>query len=304
MESLERSKFIGFQAPDKIGNKATPFAHPESRKTFPKDQDMETISLVIPFYNEEKGLPTLRQRLLPVIESLHGRWNLELILVDDGSLDNTFSGLSEHFTNIPGIHTIVVRHEANQGIGMALASGFSVAQGDVICTLDSDCTYAPENLPGMIDLLLSTDADIVTGSPYHPQGEVENVDGWRLMLSKGASRCYAHLAPVKLYCYTSLFRAYRREWARSEWIRSRGFLGVTEILLAASFQGAQIVEFPVKLHSRIHGQSKMRVARTVLGHLRLMINILLRHGHGLVRVGVQQKPVQGSTAHKHSLSLP
>jgi dolichol-phosphate mannosyltransferase len=130
----------------------------------------------------------------------------------------------------------------------------------------------------LIALLLRSNADIVTASPYHPLAGPLEVPRWRLLLSKGASALYAAISPVKLYCYTSLFRAYRREWARREFLQSDGFLAVTEILVAAALRGAKIIEYPMSLSTRRYGQSKMKVARTTLAHLRLMSQVALRRG--------------------------
>lgn len=247
------------------------------------DRAVRSVSVIIPFYNESSSIRPLLNRLLPVIDALRARWELELVLVEDGSADNTFDLLLEGFGRISGVATKILRHDCNQGISAAMATGFSAATGDVVCTLDSDCTYAPEELSGLIDALMVSRADVVTGSPYHPKGKVENVPAWRLALSRTASRMYSVIAPVKLYCYTSFFRAYRREWARPALFESKGFLGVTEVLLSAAYAGARIVEYPVRLGVRTTGHSKMKVARVVLQHLRLLartawLNIRISRG--------------------------
>jgi dolichol-phosphate mannosyltransferase len=136
--------------------------------------------------------------------------------------------------------------------------------------MDSDCTYDPIEIFGLLELMGRTGADIVTGSPYHPRGGVENVEGWRLALSKGASRMYSLVLPTKLYCYTSMFRAYRREWYRQEWLTAQNFVGVTEILARAIQAGAKVEEYPVVLRRRQFGSSKMKVGRAMKEHLKMM----------------------------------
>lgn len=237
---------------------------------------MESLSIVIPFYNEESAIPQLYDRLSNVIDQLRNRWNIQLILVDDGSSDNTFHALMEYFERIKNIEVLVIQHTQNNGIGAAMFTGFKVATGDLVCTMESDCTYSPEKLPEMIDTLIQTNADIVTGSPYHPDGLVENVKYWRIFLSRSASRIYSMLVSKPLYCYTCFYRVYRKEWAKAEKIifSSRGFLGVTEILIYASFRKANIVEFPLVMKKRQFGESKMKVAKVVYGHLWLIGKIL------------------------------
>jgi len=259
------------QAMEKVGHRNATAASTSGRKSAPApDRAIRSVSLVIPFYNEASSIAPLRKRLLPVIDALSARWSVELILVEDGSTDGTFDLLVSSFNAIAGVVTRILRHDCNRGIGGAMATGFGAATSDIVCTLDCDCTYAPEEISQMIDTLTANSADVVTGSPYHPYGKVENVQGWRLALSRTASRLYSLIAPVKLYCYTSFFRVYRREWARPALFESQGFLGVTEVLLSAAYGGARIVEYPVCLGIRTTGRSKMKVLRVILQHLRLL----------------------------------
>lgn len=231
---------------------------------------LESLTIFIPFYNEEESIPGLAKRLIPVVRQLQVKWQVQLVMVDDGSSDKTHQSLLHYFTGLPFIQTTVLQHTQNRGIGGAMQTAFMAATGDLICTLDSDCTYAPEKLPEMLDMMLRENADIITGSPYHPLGRVENVDSRRLLLSKTASIMYSFLVPTKLHCYTSFFRIYRREWARTEFFRSSGFLAVTEILISAASEGARVVEFPVSMGSRAAGRSKMKVAKVTFDHLQLM----------------------------------
>lgn len=235
---------------------------------------VQSITLIVPFYNEEETVPHLAKRLYPVVGRLQSRFRVELLLVDDGSTDDTYTLLTDCFTGARFPDATILRHVHNRGIGAAMATGFEVATGDVVCTLDSDCTYAPERVEDLIDLLIKHNADIVTGSPYHPDGGVDNVPEWRLFLSKSASVLYSLICPAKLYCYTSFFRAYRREWVRTDLFEAEGFLGVAEMLVNASFENARIIECPARLGLRVYGQSKMRVASVTAQHLRLMVATL------------------------------
>jgi dolichol-phosphate mannosyltransferase len=194
---------------------------------------------------------------------------VELVMVDDGSSDGSAELLQRPPAGSPWRH-VVARHERNLGLGAALTTGLRAAKGSVICTYDADCTYDPALIPALVNLLESSGADIACGSPYHPQGGVEGVPGWRLVLSRGASRLYGLLAKRHLFCYTSMFRVHRAPYARPDWISNSGFVGVTELLLRALEEGARVVELPVTLRTRALGQSKMRIAGTMAKHLALM----------------------------------
>ena len=154
--------------------------------------------------------------------------------------------------------SIKATHERNRGLGAALRTGFQRATGDVVCCIDSDCTYEPSEVLRLLETLQREGADIATGSPYHPQGKVENVILWRLWLSQAASWMYRRLAPGRLFTYTCMVRAYRRQVVESLVIASDGFVAVTEILLQALRSGYKVVEVPMVLHSRMTGVSKMK----------------------------------------------
>jgi hypothetical protein len=135
--------------------------------------------------------------------------------------------------------------------------------------MDCDCTYDPHELARMIPLL-TDEIDMVTASPYHKKGGVRNVPEWRLFLSKGASWLYRRTLKAKLDTYTSCFRVYRRSSVVDLPVEEKGFLGVAEMLGRLDLSGGKIVEFPAVLEVRLFGFSKMKTARTIFGHLKLL----------------------------------
>jgi dolichol-phosphate mannosyltransferase len=138
--------------------------------------------------------------------------------------------------------------------------------------MDCDCTYDPHELGHMIPLLRDG-VDIVTASPYHPEGGVRNVPGWRLVLSKTLSRMYRMVLRQKLFTYTSCFRVYRRESAMALEVERPGFLGIAEMIARLDLAGRRVVEYPTTLEVRVLGQSKMKVLRTVWGHVGLLFDV-------------------------------
>ncbi len=124
---------------------------------------MKTLSVVIPAYNEEKGITTIVQRVLAIREDLAevGIDDLELIVVDDGSRDQTAQITEELAKTCEGLR--LVRHPKNKGYGAALKTGFSQAKGELIGFLDADGTYPPEYFPALCKLALDG-KDLVIGS--------------------------------------------------------------------------------------------------------------------------------------------
>ena len=226
-------------------------------------QNRKMISLVIPVFNEREGIDQLRQRLARVRSMWTEKADVEFVFVDDGSSDNTQQLLHELFGADP-LSQIAV-HETNRGIGAAFRTGFARSQGCIVCTIDADCSYGPENLMCLTAALDEQNADIAVASPYHPRGTVEGVPRWRLVLSKSCSILYRFIAPVRLYTYTSVFRAYRKDVVRSVSFREDGFVSATEVLIRAAERGYRIVEVPMTLHARTIGRTKMKILPTVCG---------------------------------------
>jgi dTDP-4-amino-4,6-dideoxygalactose transaminase len=135
--------------------------------------------------------------------------------------------------------------------------------------MDCDCSYDPLEFSRMLPLM-TDDVDLVTASPYHPQGCVKNVPGWRLLLSKGLSTIYRIVLPQKLHTWTSCFRVYRKSAIEKLSLHEAGFLGTAELVGQLCLNGSKIVEHPATLEVRIFGESKMKTFHTIAGHLRLV----------------------------------
>jgi dolichol-phosphate mannosyltransferase len=233
------------------------------------------LSIVIPCYNEVDNIQKLKAELLPVVESLAKDYQVEIVFVDDGSTDGTLDAIQsqlkvEQMANVTPVYR---QHERNKGLGAALKTGFSAVTGDLIVTTDSDGTYKFSNIP---TLLAEIDgADIVTASPYHPQGEVVGVPGYRLILSKGSSMIYRILVDRHIHTYTCLFRAYKREVVDKIKFESDGFLAGTELMVKAMLKGYRVKEYPAALYRRAFGTSKAKIMRTINAHLKFQGEVLL-----------------------------
>ncbi|MBC7930839.1 MAG: DUF3473 domain-containing protein [Rubrivivax sp.] len=230
------------------------------------------VSLVIPCYNEEQTLPYLANTLRSVEAAMRDRYELQFIFVDDCSSDATFDVLRRVFGAWP--NCTFVRHARNLGVAAAILNGIRHAETEIVCSIDCDCTYDPHELQNMIPCL-TEGVDVVTASPYHPEGKVRNVPGWRLALSKAASFLYRRTLRQQLFTYTSCFRVYRRDAVVDLRLKETGFLGVAEIIGRLDLRGSTVVEHPATLEVRLFGQSKMKVFRTIIGHLKLLAYLRL-----------------------------
>jgi dolichol-phosphate mannosyltransferase len=230
------------------------------------------ISIVIPALNEAEGVQQTAESLGNVLNYLRKTHTVEVIFVNDGSKDDTERLLKETFADDPQVR--VVSHEVNRGLGAAIRTGFAHASGDVIITTDFDGTYAFNTIPQLLGRIIIDRVDIVTASPYHPNGNVEGVPRYRLLFSFGASLLYRLLVKWHVHTWTSLFRAYRRRVIENVAFESNDFLAGTELLVKALQAGYTVSEFPTTLRVRTFGQSSLKIARVTKAHLRFQMRIL------------------------------
>ncbi len=229
---------------------------------------MPSLAVVIPLCNEEESLPGLREKLRGLHEALGARHRVSYCFVDDGSTDRTAELLPGAAPD--GAEATILTHARRRGVGAAFRTAFAQVAADVICTIDADCSYDPMTLLALVNAVEHGGADIAVASPYHPRGRVEGVEPWRLLLSRQCSALYRLATPLHLWTYTSICRAFRCAAARRLTFPSDGFVAAVEMLLSAAGQGMQVVELPAVLGRRTRGFSKMRIARTVRAHARLL----------------------------------
>ena len=256
--------------------------------------DRPPVTLVIPLYNEEANIPYMRGTLLDLRRRLERRYRIHFNLVDDGSSDATWDRLTERFRDFPDCQ--VLRHAKNAGVAAAILTGLRAAPTEVVASIDCDCSYDPNDLEAMIPMIEGV--DLVTASPYHPQGQVWNIPPWRLFLSRSLSRMYSLLLGKSIHTYTSCFRVYRKGAVEGLRVEHGGFLGVAEILIRLRLAGGRIVEYPNTLESRLFGESKMKILRTIWSHLGLLreLAILKWRGGPVAGAGAIATPRPGPGA--------
>lgn len=237
---------------------------------------METkplISVIIPAYNEE---PILHGSLGQILQTLNAQndYDWELLLVNDGSQDQTGAIMEEVRTQIPEKIT-VIHHRTNYGQGRGLRTAFAYARGDYVVTMDADLSYSPDYICKLVGELETSGADIALASPYMPGGQVRNVPRYRYILSRYGNTYLSYLNPYKISTVTCVVRAYRREVIDSLFLGSDGMEINLEVLAKANLQGFKVVEVPAVLEwapekakaASLQRTSKMRILRTMRSYL-------------------------------------
>ncbi len=224
------------------------------------------VSVVVPCYNEQAGLPALFARLDALLRDGGRGWRV--LFVDDGSADATFACLLSEVGRRPWAR--VVRHPTNLGLGAALRTGFRYAESPIVCTVDSDCTYPPERLPELV-ALLADGAEVATAWAWHPGNEPVDADQDPDALGRAVSGLYQRLVGQDVHTFTCLFRAYRRDALVRIPFRSDGFASVAEIMLRALLAGYRVRELPMRLGARRFGESKLKIGDAIVAHASLLM---------------------------------
>ena len=225
------------------------------------------ISVIVPCYNEEENLRRLFPDLLPRLRGLG--CELELVLVDDGSKDGTFHAMGDLVKKHPFIK--IFRHSKNLGLGATLRTGFSLASGDAVVTLDSDMTFHPDEIPRLL-AAYGPRVDCVMGSAF--TGRMQGVHPVRRLLSWGVNWIYGRLLGKNFTAVSAVFRLYRASALKALKLQSNSFDINAEILYKLLASGAGVVEVPVTLGRRAYGVSKINVQREIRNHLKMFFRIM------------------------------
>ncbi|MBM5813237.1 MAG: glycosyltransferase family 2 protein [Cyanobacteria bacterium M_DeepCast_100m_m1_067] len=208
------------------------------------------LSVVVPLYNEQESLPQLVEQLLAAVRPLGLAF--ELVLVDDGSRDDTAIVLSRLTATVPELVAVLLRR--NYGQTAAMAAGFDASRGAVLVTLDGDLQNDPADIPLLLSEL-NQGYDLVSGWRHQRQDAALQ----RLLPSRIANRLIARVTGVRLHDYGCSLKAYRREVVSD--LNLYGELH--RFLPALAFiEGARISEVKVNHHPRRFGVSKYGLDRT------------------------------------------
>ena len=214
---------------------------------------MTVLSIVIPAYNEEKGIAEIAARVLSIEAALRkvGVDQLELLVVDDGSGDLT----AEVARAIPGVS--LIRHPQNRGYGAALKTGFSKANGELIGFLDADGTYPPEYFPQLCQAALDGH-DLVIGSRM--AGEDSKMPFTRRVGNFFFANLLTLLSHQKVTDSASGMRVFKRAILEQIYPLPDG-LNLTPVMSTrAVHEGINIKEIPIPYSERV-GRSKLSVIR-------------------------------------------
>ena len=208
------------------------------------------ISIVVPVYNESESIKLLINEIFNVMDS--NKLQFELLIINDGSLDNTVNILENLSKKIKQL--IVINLRKNYGQTAALAAGFDNLNGEIIVTLDGDLQNDPNDIPKLITKL-NEGYDLICGWRFHRKDKLLN----RRIPSKIANRLIGNVTGIHLHDYGCSLKAFKREIVDD--IKLYGELH-RFLPVLANIEGAKIKEVKVNHRSRKYGHSKYGIDRT------------------------------------------
>jgi glycosyltransferase involved in cell wall biosynthesis len=212
---------------------------------------MPYLSIVVPVYNEAPNAEALVRELQASADRL--ALDTEIVLVDDGSTDDTYARLVEAAGDDTRIH--LVRLMRNFGQTAALAAGIDHAGGDVIVTMDGDLQNDPADIPRLLSTL-DAGYDVVTGWRRDRKDPFVS----RKLPSMIANAIIGATTNVSIHDHGCGLKAFRADVAKQLRLYGEMHRFITAI---AGDLGAAVTEIPVNHRPRLRGQSKYGISRTV-----------------------------------------
>ena len=226
------------------------------------------ISVLIPLYNEEESLPELCSWIKKVM--LENNYSYEVLLLDDGSKDNSWSVIENLFLENKSIKGVKFRR--NYGKSAALNIGFQRAIGNVVITMDADLQDSPDEIPALYDKIIKDNYDLVSGwkqKRYDPISKTlpTKLFNWAARKASG----------IYLHDFNCGLKSYKNTVVKSIEVHGEMHRYIPVLAKWAGF--ANITEQVVEHQSRKYGETKFGLERFVNGFLDLMtITFVTRFG--------------------------
>ncbi len=220
---------------------------------------MKKFSIVIPTYNEKLNIPILFNKLNEVEASVHNKYEMWVIFVDDNSPDGT-AELIETTADKLNFNIRIVKRKAKLGLGTAYIAGFKLAIKlgmDFVIQMDADLSHDPHTVPLMVQTLETK--DFVIGSRYIKGGKLPKWSIVRKLVSTCGNLYSRIILGFDIHDYTGGFNGYRTTVLKKlnfDEIKSNGYSFQIEMKYRLKRKGCTFGEIPIQFFDRLEGKSK------------------------------------------------
>jgi len=207
-----------------------------------KSTTRPTVTILLPAYNEAAIIADSLTILCNHMSNLNEKYDWDILIVNDGSKDETGRLAEELTQSLPNIS--VYHNKVNMNLGGALRNGFKQATGEYIVVLDIDLSFGPDHVESLVDAAIDQDADIVIASPYMKGGKTTNIPFHRLLLSKVLNKIMRYTSGINIHSFTGMARAYRKEFLDTLNLKTSTYSINPEIIQKARILRGRIIEVP------------------------------------------------------------
>ena len=207
------------------------------------------VSIIVPAYNEEDSIETVLNTLLKVCQNLPSS---EIIVVDDGSTDGTAERVKRYNP------VRLVRNKRNQGKGAAIRNGLKFSKGDIIVIQDADMEYLPQDIPDLIEPIISGKADAVYGSRF--KGDVDGMSLSHYIGNRIISLSTRILFGASVTDVLTGHKAFRRKIFNSTSIKENDLTVGIELTAQILKNHWRLTEIPIVYSYRKSGVAKINYA--------------------------------------------
>lgn len=212
---------------------------------------MSVLTVVTPFYNEERTLRASIERVLAIADE---DLTLDIVLVDDCSRDGSPSIAAALAAAHPEVR--LFRHTVNQGKGAALSTGFAQARGDFVAIHDADLEYDPRDLKRLVQPLIRGEADVVFGSRFLSGQPHRVLHFWHQMGNSLLTLLSNMFTDLNLTDMETCYKVFRRELIQSIQIEEKGFGVEPEMVAKVAAKRVRIYEMGISYFGRTYEEGK------------------------------------------------
>lgn len=205
------------------------------------------LSIIIPVYNEEKTIAKIIEKIIAIDLDM----DKEIIVVDDGSTDQTLKILNELKTKIP---FKLLTHQTNQGKGAAIQTGLKAVEGDIVIIQDADLEYDPQDYPRLIAPILKGQTKVVYGSRNLG---AQKISYWRYYWGgKFLTWLFNLLYRTRLTDINTGYKVFSTDLIKSLNLECPGFEFCEEVTAKLTKKGIKILEIPIRYQPRKFAEGK------------------------------------------------